>query len=98
MFNLNQPLTRNRPLWLITKFKLVSYKAVIGALFPDELIVGAAFTDSPIFYKSIFNTLYYTVCRVPLVLIGSLPRGTPAFRNARSRRSQVAIRPLVAGT
>ena len=29
-------------------------------------------TESPLFYKSVYNTLYYTVFRVPLVMIGSL--------------------------
>jgi len=29
-------------------------------------------TESPLFYKSVYNTLYYTVCRVPLVIVGSL--------------------------
>lgn len=29
-------------------------------------------TESPTFYKSVYNTLYYTVIRVPIVIIGSL--------------------------
>ncbi|MCB9782402.1 MAG: sugar ABC transporter permease [Candidatus Omnitrophica bacterium] len=60
------------PILLSMYYSLCRYDVLRPPMFIGLENYRYLFTESSTFYKSIYNTLYYTVFRVPLVVLGSL--------------------------
>ena len=60
------------PILLSMYYSLCRYDVLRPPMFIGLENYKYLFTESSTFYESIYNTLYYTIFRVPLVVIGSL--------------------------
>ncbi|MCA9412075.1 MAG: sugar ABC transporter permease, partial [Candidatus Omnitrophica bacterium] len=59
------------PILLSMYYSLCRYDVLRPPMFIGLENYRYLFTESSTFYKSVYNTLYYTVFRVPLVVLGS---------------------------
>ncbi len=77
------------PIALSFYYSLCRYDVLRPAMFIGLENYRQLLFESPLFYLSIYNTLYYTALRVPLAIVGSL---LLALLVARPRRGIGAIR------